>query len=125
MKATANSRDKDKSETEQEASAPVEVSAPPPIEELMSKMVTGILNSVDEKLKSLSDRSLPCVSNQSFATDKVIPTPQIAPKTNVQNSSKGGGGHLVHRTPHLFFFFLVEKIPQVKMKNPMNNGFLM
>ena len=84
--------------------------------------MTGILNSVDEKLESLSDRSLPCVSNQSFATDKVIPTPQIVPESNVQNSSKGGGGHLVHRTPHLSF--LVEKTPG-KNENPMNNGFLM
>ena len=55
-------------------------------------MMAGILNSVDKKLKSLSDRSLPCVS--SFATDKVIPTPQIAPEINVQNSSKGGRGTL-------------------------------
>ena len=34
-----------------------------PIEEMMGKMMTGILNSVDEKLRAISEKSLPCVSN--------------------------------------------------------------
>ena len=48
-------------------------------------MLTGILNTVDEKLKALSNQSLPCVSNQSFAADKVLPSPEIAPRGNGQN----------------------------------------
>ena len=66
-------------------------------------MMTGILNSVDEKIKAISDQSLPDVSNQSFATDKVLPSPEIAPKVN-DKILLGGGGHLVHRTPCLSFF---------------------
>ena len=104
LKAIANNREKDRIETEHEISVPMQVSTQTPIEELMSKMMTGILNSVDEKLKSLSDKSLPCVSNQSFMTDKVIPSPEIASVTGVQNSSEGKGEHLVHRAPHLSFF---------------------
>ena len=66
--------------------------------------MTDILNPVDEKLKAISDQSLPDVSNQSFATDKVLPSPEIAPKGNGSNSFGEGGGHLVHRTLHLSFF---------------------
>ena len=56
MKAIANNREKDLAEAEQETSIPTQVSAQPPVEELMNKMMTGILNSVDEKLKSLSEK---------------------------------------------------------------------
>ena len=69
-----------------------------PIEEMMGKIMTVILNSVGEKLKSTRERSLPCVSNQSFATDKGIPSPVAIPGKEIQNDSKIGGGHLVHRT---------------------------
>ena len=62
-------------------------------------MMTGILNSVDEKLRSISEKSLPCVSNQSFAMDKVIPSPTVALDKEIQNSLKVREGHLVHRTP--------------------------
>ena len=54
-------------------------------------MMTGILNSVDEKLKAISDQSLPDVSNQSFATDKVLPSPEIAPKGMIQILLEGRG----------------------------------
>ena len=57
-----------------------------PIEEMMGKMMTGILNSVDEKLSSISEK--PCVSNQSFATSKVIPSPVAVSDKNIQNSLK-------------------------------------
>ena len=89
LRAIAIDIEKDRAEVEQEASASQQVSAKPPIEEMMSKMMTGILKSVDEKLKALNDRSLPCVSNQSFTTDKVLPSPEIAPKENNQNSFGG------------------------------------
>ena len=75
-----------------------------PIEEMMGKMMTGILNSVDEKLRSISEKSLPCVSNQSFPTVKVIPSPTNALDKEIQNSLKVREEHLVHRTPRLSFF---------------------
>ena len=77
-----------------------------PIEEMMGKMMTGILNSIDEKLKSISEKSLPYVSNQSFATDKVIPSSAVALDEEIQNSLKIRGiwFHLVHGTPRLSFF---------------------
>ena len=62
------------------------------MEEVMGKMMTGILNSVDEKLRSISEKSFPCVSNQSFATNKVIPSPVVAPEKEIQNSLKERGG---------------------------------
>ena len=74
------------------------------MEEVMRKMMTGILNSVDEKLKSISERSLPCVSDQSFATNKVMPSAAVALDKEVQNYPKERGEHLVHRTPRLPFF---------------------
>ena len=75
-----------------------------PLEEMMGKMMTGILNSVDEKLRSISEKSLPCVSDQSFTTNKVIPSPVAASDKEIQNSLKVREGHLVHRTPRLSFF---------------------
>ena len=81
-----------------------QVSTQMPIQEMMGKMMTGILNSVDEKLRFISKKSLPCVSNQSFATSKVIPSPVTVPDKDIPNSVKVGEGHLVHRTPRLSFF---------------------
>ena len=93
------------------------------MEEVMRKMMTGILNSVDEKLKSINERSLPCVSDQSFATNKVIPSAAVALDKEVQNYPKERGEHLVHRIPRLSFFSGED--PQAKMKRHMNNGYLM
>ena len=81
-----------------------QVSTQMPIEEMMGKMMTGILNSVDEKLRSISEKSLHCVLNQSFATSKVIPSPVAVSDKDITNSVKVGEGHLVHRTPRLSFF---------------------
>ena len=88
----------------------------------MNRMMVSIITKVYEKLKSISNKSLAQVSNQSFATNKVIPSSEIAPVLNSQDSFRGGG-HLVHRTPHLSF--LVEKIHQARMRTPMSNGFSM
>ena len=63
-----------------------------PIEEMMGKMMTGILNSVDEKLRSISEKSLPCVSNQSFATNKVIPSLAAVSDKDIPDSVKVGWG---------------------------------
>ena len=84
----------------------------------MGKNMTGILNSVDEKLRSISEKSLPCVSNQSFATNKIIPLPVAVSNKDIPNSAKAGEGHPVHRTPRLSFFS--GKILQEKMRRHMN-----
>ena len=55
LRSKATERDRDQAEREQEASTPQQVSGQPPIEEIMSRMLTGILNTLDEKLKALSD----------------------------------------------------------------------
>ena len=125
LKSIAESREKSRQEEEPEISFPKQqqVSTQLPIEEMMGKMITGILNSVDEKLKSISERSLPCVSDQSFATSKVIPSATVASDKEVQNSPKERGEHLVHRTPRLSFFSGED--PPGKMKRHMNNGYLM
>ena len=106
LKSIAESRENSREEEEQDVSFPKQqqVSTQMPIEEMMGKMMTGILNSVDEKLRSISEKSLPCVSNQSFATDKVIPSPTNALDKEIQNSLKVREEHLVHRTPRLSFF---------------------
>ena len=91
FRTITNNREKDQTKIEQEASAPQQVSPQPEIEEMMNKMITGILTTVDEKLKSISDKSFPCVSNQSFATDKVIPSSEIALVMNSQNLLREGG----------------------------------
>ena len=44
------------------------------------------------------------MSNQSFATDKVIPSPTNASDKEIQNSLRVREEHLVHRTPRLSFF---------------------
>ena len=105
LKSIAESRE-NRQEEEQDISFPKQqqVSTQMPIEEMMGKMMTGILNSVHEKLRSISDKSLPCVSDQSFATNKVIPSPVAASGKEIQNSLKVMEGHLVHRTPRLSFF---------------------
>ena len=119
IKSIISDRENDQGETEQGTIAAPQVSAEPQLEEMMNRMMVGIMTKVDEKLKSVSDNSLPRVSNQSFAIDKVIPSPEIVPVTNSKNSFERARGHLVHRTPCLSF--LVEKIHQARMKNPMSN----
>ena len=106
LKGIVGSREKSRQEEEQDVSflKQQQLSTPMPIKEMLGKMMTGILNSVDEKLRSISVKSLPCVSDQSFATNKVIPSPVVTPEKEIQNSLKGGEGHLVHRTPRLSFF---------------------
>ena len=56
-------REKDRVEKEQEVSAPQQVSTLLPIEEMMNKMVMGILNTVDEKLKAISNHGIQDVSS--------------------------------------------------------------
>ena len=106
LKSIAESRENSRQEEEQDVSFPKQqqVSTQMPIEEMMGKMMTGILNSVDEKLRSISEKSLPCVSDQSFTTNKVISSPVAASDKEIQNSLRVREGHLVHRTPRLSFF---------------------
>ena len=90
LKSIVESRMKSMQEEEQEVSFPTqqEESIQMPIEEMMGKMMTGILNSVDENLRSISEKSLPCVSDESFATNKVIPSPVVASDKEIQNYLK-------------------------------------
>ena len=67
-------------------------------------MMTDILTTIDEKLKSISENSLPNVSNQSFAMDRVIPAAKNGKELDNPNPLKRGGTQLVHRTPRLSFF---------------------
>ena len=103
LRGIVESREKNRQEEEQDVFFPKQqqVRTQMPIEEMMGKMMTGIINSVDEKLRSISEKSLPCVSNQSFATSKVIPSPVALSDKDIPNSVKVGEGHLVHRTPRL------------------------
>ena len=79
IKSIVSDRENDQGETEQGTIAAPQVSAEPQLEEMMNRMMVGIITKVNEKLKSISDKSLPRVSNQSFATDKVIPSLEISP----------------------------------------------
>ena len=90
---------------------------------MMEKMMTGILNSVDEKLRSISEKGLPCVSDQSFTTNKVIPSPVVASDKEIQNSLKEGGTPGPQNSQD--YPFSVERILQEKMKRHMSNGYLM
>ena len=58
---------------------------------MMKNMMNSILATVDEKLKSVSGSSLPNVSNQSFATDRVIPAVGNVTELDDQNPLKRGG----------------------------------
>ena len=62
--------------------------------------------------------------NQSFATNKLIPSlPSVSDK-DIPDCVKAGEGHLVHRTPRLSFFSREDPLWE-KMKRHMNNGCLM
>ena len=93
LKSIVEGREKNRQEKEQEVSFPKQqqVSTQIPIEEMMGKMMSGILNSVDEKLGSISEKSLLCVSNQSFATNKVIPSLTAVSDKDTTDSVKVGG----------------------------------
>ena len=80
------------------------VSTNVPIDKLVEKMMNNIMTQVDEKIRAISESSLPRVSNQSFATDKVIGNYGAVPMVNSQNSLGGGGTHLVHHSPRISFF---------------------
>ena len=106
LESIVESREKSRQEEEQDVSflKQQQVRTQIPIEEMMGKMMTGILNSVDEKIRSISKKSLPCVSDQSFATSKVIPSPVAVTDKDTQNTVKVEREHLVHRTSRLSFF---------------------
>ena len=70
----------------------------------MKSMMTDILATIDDKLKSVSENSLPNVSNRSFATDRVIPAAKNEKELDDPNPLRRGGAQLVHRTPRLSFF---------------------
>ena len=103
LKNIVESRERERKK-EAEDSSVQKVSESTPIESMMKNMMNSILATVDEKLKSVSGSSLPNVSNQSFATDRVIPAVGNVTELDDQNPLKRGGAQLVHRTPRLSFF---------------------
>ena len=87
-----------------------QVSTNIPVELLVEKMMSSIMNQVDEKIRVISENCLSRVSNQSFATDKVIGNHGGVPMVNSQNILRGGP--LGSSYPQNFIF--LEKIPPNK-----------
>ena len=69
LKNIVKSREHERRKEEAEYDSVKKVSENSPIDNMMKSMMTDILTTIDEKLKSVSENSLPNVSNQSFATD--------------------------------------------------------
>ena len=78
---------------------------------------------MNEKLKSVSENSLPNVSNQSFATDRVIPAAKNEKELDDPNPLKRGEHNWCIELPG--YPSSVEKICLVRVKRHMNNGYLM
>ena len=124
LKSIVGSRVENRQEEEQDVSFPKQeqVNTQMPIKEMIGKMMTGILNSVDEKLRSIREKSLPCVSDQSFATNKVIPSPVVAPDKEIQNSLKEGGTPGPQNSKIILFQWRGSS--RKKMRRHMSNGSL-
>ena len=100
------------------------VSENSPIDNMMKSMMTNILTTIDEKLKSISENSLPNVSNQSFAMDRVIPAAKNEKELDNPNPLKRGGEHnWCIELPG--YHSSVEKICLVRVKRHTNNGYSM
>ena len=94
------------------------------VELLVEKMMSSIMNQVYEKIRVISENSLPRVSNQSFATDKVIGNHGGHPHGKQWEQLRMGRDPLRFiKTPG--FHFVVGKIHPIKMKRHMSSGYLM
>ena len=62
-----------------------QVSTNVPVELLVEKMISSIMNQIDEKIRVISENSLPRVSNQSFATDKATGNHGGVPMVNISS----------------------------------------
>ena len=71
-----------------------QVSTNVPVELLVEKMMSSIMNQVDEKIRVISENSLP----------KVIGNHGQVPMVNSQNSLGGEGAHFAHCTPRISYF---------------------
>ena len=69
LKNIVKSREHERKKEEAECDIVKKVNENSPINNMMKSMMTDILTTIDEKLKSVSENSLPNVSNQTFATD--------------------------------------------------------
>ena len=69
LKNIVKSREHERKKEEAECDNVKKVSENSPMNNMMKSMMTDILTTIDEKLKSISENSLPNVSNQSFAMD--------------------------------------------------------
>ena len=99
------------------------VSENSPIDSMMKIMMTDILATIDEKLKSVSENSLPNVSNQSFTTDRGIPAAKNEKELDDPNPLKMGEHNWCIELPG--YPSSVEKICLVRAKRHTNNGYLM
>ena len=104
LKNIVKSRECERKKEEAECDNVQKVSENSPMNNMMKSMMTNILTTIDEKLKSVSENSLLNVSNQSFAMDRVIPAAKSEKGLDDSNPLKRGGAQLVHRTPRLSFF---------------------
>ena len=86
-------------------------------------MMTDILTTIDEKLKSISENSLLNVSNQSFATDRVIPAAKNEKELDDPNPLKRGEHNWCIELPG--YPSSVEKIHLIRVKRHTNNGYSM
>ena len=90
LKNIVESRECERRREEAEYNSVKKVSESSPIESVMKNMMNDILATVDEKLKSVSENSLPNVSNQFFATDRVIPAARNVKELDDSNPLKRG-----------------------------------
>ena len=124
LKNIVESREHERRREEAEYNSVKKVSENSPIENMMKSMMNDILATIDEKLKSISENSLPNVSNQSFATDQVIPAARNEKELDDPNPLKRGEQHnWCIELPG--YPSSVEKTHLVRVKRHMNNGYLM
>ena len=123
LKNIVESRECERRREEAEDNSVKKVSESSPIESMMKNMMNSILATVDEKLKSASENSLPNVSNQSFATDRVIPAARNVTELDDPNPLKRGEHNWCIEL--LGYPSSVEKIHLVRVKRHMNNGYSM
>ena len=123
LKNIVKSRECERRREEAEYDSVKKVSENSPIDNMMKSMMTNILATIDEKLKSVSENSLLNVSNQSFATDRVIPAAKNEKELDEPNPLKRGEHNWCIELPG--YPSSVEKIHLVRVKRHMNNGYSM
>ena len=96
-------REKDREHEQPEVVQVKQVSTEDQTEVLMEEIVRGIMNKVDERLKSISIHS-PQVIDQTPIIEPCMSSNQDNLIANSQDSSGRGGTQLAHHTPRISFF---------------------